>query len=75
MRELFNETKFKTVRNTMLCDSVLPPKGRLIELCKKEYGLDHASLRLTGIPVHKDRVVLAIYIAELTKGSVSADRK
>lgn len=55
----------------MLSDSVLPPKGRLIEICKKDYSLDHASLRLTGIPVHKDRVILALYIAEMTKGKVS----
>ena len=52
----------------MISEAVLPPKGHLIKQCKEEYGLDHAALRLTGIPVHKDRVVLALYLAELTRG-------
>ena len=51
LKELFNQTKFKTVRNTMLSDSVLPPKGRLIQICKQEYQLDYARLNLIGIPV------------------------
>ena len=49
----------------MMSDSVLPPKGRLIQICKQEYKLDHARLNLTGIPALKDRVIMAIYISEM----------
>jgi len=65
LRELFNQTKFKTVRNTMLSDGILPSKGRLIQICKHDYKLEHARLSLSGIPVLKDRVIMAIYIAEM----------
>ena len=51
----------------MISEAVLPAKNQLIKVCKEIYGMDHTKLALTGIPVHKDRVVLAIFIAEVLK--------
>lgn len=47
----------------MLSESVLPNKSQLIKVCKENYRLDHAKLQLTGVSTHKDKVVMAIYIA------------
>ena len=51
----------------MLSESVLPNKSQLIKVCKENYRLDHAKLQLSGIATHKDKVVMAIYIAEMLR--------
>lgn len=49
----------------MVSESILPSKGELIKVCREKYKLDHSKLDLQGIPILKDRVVMAIYIAEM----------
>ena len=34
IKEMFNQVKFKTVRNLVISESVLPPKGILIKMCQ-----------------------------------------
>ena len=53
----------------MISDSVLPSKSHLIKICKDTHGLDYTSLGLTGAPCYKDRVILAIFIAEILKSN------
>ena len=42
IREMFNQVKFKTVRNLVISESVLPTKGVLIKACLNLYGISHS---------------------------------
>ena len=65
---MFNATKFKTLRHTIIGnDSLLPPKGQLIQICKNDYFFPHTKLNLKGIASLKDRVIFAIYMGAMIK--------
>ena len=51
----------------MISESTMPTKSELIQICRKDYNLDHSKLGFNGIAVLKDRVIMAIYIAEMLK--------
>ena len=67
IKSVFNQTKFKTVRNTIISETTMPSKSLLVKTCKEVYGLDYTKLGLNGLTVAKDRVIMAIYIAEQLK--------
>ena len=68
IKNFFSAVKFKTIRHTMVSDSVLPPKGELIQVCQNVYKVNHSKLKLTGLASLKDRVIMAIYIAAKVQG-------
>ena len=43
-KAMCNEIKFKTVRNTMISEAVLPAKSQLIKVSKEVYSMDHTKL-------------------------------
>ena len=69
IKEMFNKVKFKTIRNLVVSESVIPAKGNLIKICKEQYNVSHSQLKLSGLQSLKDRVILAIYMAEKVKTS------
>ena len=57
----------------MISESVLPSKSQLIKICREQDKLDHSKLGISGIQILKDRVIIAIFIAEiLRQNTVSA---
>ena len=57
----------------MVSDAVIPAKGQLIQICRSHYNLDHQKLGLTGIPILRDRVIMALYMAEMAN-TVDAEK-
>ena len=51
----------------MISESVLPSKSLLIKICREQYKLDHSKLGISGIQILKDRVIIAIFIAEILR--------
>ena len=50
VKQMFNNSKFKTTRHIMPSDSVLPSKSFLIKICKTKLKFDYHKFNLGKIP-------------------------